>query len=96
MGRKCDIKYKTKPSDIDDLTTIQREMLKIASQYVKLGGRLIYSTCTITQAENIENFEWIKNNLPFKSESIEELLPEKLKGKTGKNGFIQVLPHNGW
>lgn len=93
MGRKCDIKYKTKPSDIDDLTTIQREMLKIASQYVKLGGRLIYSTCTITQAENIENFEWIKNNLPFKSESIEELLPEKLKGKTGKNGFIQVLPH---
>lgn len=93
MGRKCDIKYKTKPSDIDELAKIQREMLKNASQYVKSGGRLIYSTCTITQEENIKNFKWIKDNLPFTSESIEELLPKKLKGKTGKDGFIQVLPN---
>lgn len=93
IGKKCDIKYKTKPDDIDELAAIQKEMLKTVSQYVKPGGRLIYSTCTITQEENIENFKWIKNNLPFVSESIEELLPEKLKKKTGKDGFIQVLPH---
>lgn len=93
MSKKCDIKYKTKPDDVKELALLQREMLKVASQYVKVGGKLVYSTCTVTPEENMENFQWIKENLPFKSESIEEFLPEKLKNKTGKDGFIQVLPN---
>ncbi len=92
-GKKCDIKYKTKHSDIKALAALQKKILSVAGQYVKPGGRLVYSTCTITPEENIENFQWIKNNLPFVSESIEEVLPKILKNNTGKDGFIQVLPH---
>lgn len=92
-GKKCDIKYKTKPDDIKALVALQKEILSVAGQYVKSGGRLIYSTCTITAEENIENFQWIKNNLPFVSESIEEFLPKTLRDNTGKDGFIQILPH---
>jgi len=92
-GKKCDIKYKTKPGDIEALAALQREILGVAAKYVKPGGRLVYSTCTITQEENINNYKWICENLPFVSEDIEEVLPLCLRGKTGHNGYIQVLPH---
>lgn len=91
-GKKCDIKYKTKPGDIEELAALQRDILEIAGRYVKPGGRLIYSTCTVTQEENLENLKWITDKLPFINESIEEVLPECLKGKTGRDGYIQVLP----
>lgn len=92
-GKKCDIKYKTRPGDIGTLAALQREILAVAAKYVKPGGRLIYSTCTITQEENMDNFRWICENLPFGSEDIEEVLPLCLKGNTGHDGYIQVLPH---
>lgn len=92
-GKKCDIKYKTQPGDIKTLAAMQREILNVAAKYVKPGGRLVYSTCTITQEENIGNFKWICENLPFESEDIEDVLPLCLKGKTGHSGYIQVLPH---
>ena len=90
--QKCDIKYKTKPGDIKELAALQRDILEISGRYVKPGGRLIYSTCTVTQEENLENLKWITDRLPFVNESIEEVLPECLKGKTGRDGYIQVLP----
>lgn len=92
-GKKCDIKYKTKPGDIEALAALQREILGVAARYVKPGGRLVYSTCTITHEENINNSRWICENLPFGSEDIEEVLPLCLRGKTGHSGYIQVLPH---
>ena len=92
-GKKCDIKYKTKPGDIETLADLQREILSAAAKYVKPGGRLVYSTCTMTQEENMDNSRWICENLPFGSEDIEDALPLCLKGNTGHNGYIQVLPH---
>lgn len=92
-GRKCDIKYKTKPSDINELAILQRKILENATRYIKPGGRLVYSTCTVTHEENTGNYRWICDNLPFENEDIEEVLPECLKGMTGNNGYIQVLPH---
>jgi len=92
-GKKCDIKYKTKPGDIETLAALQREILSAAAKYVKPGGRLVYSTCTMTQEENMDNSRWICENLPFGSEDIEDALPLCLKGNTGHNGYIQVLPH---
>lgn len=92
ISKKCDIKYKTKPEDIPSLSKIQRNILRVAANYVKSGGRLIFSTCTIVQEENLENVRWIEKNLPFSLVSIEEKLPEKLRGQTGSDGYLQVLP----
>lgn len=92
IGKKCDIKYKTKKEDIDALAQIQRQILKVVSTYVKKGGRLLFSTCTIAARENEENVAWIEENLPFHLISIEENLPDVLKGKTGDKGYLQVLP----
>ena len=58
MGRKTDIKYKLNPAKIQELAGLQREILEQASTYVKPGGTLIYSTCTIGKEENQDNVEW--------------------------------------
>lgn len=92
IGKKCDIKYKTTKEDIEALADIQRQILKVVSAYVKKGGRLLFSTCTIAAKENEENVAWIEKNLPFHLVSIEENLPDSLKGKTGDKGYLQVLP----
>ncbi len=92
IGGKCDIKYKTKPEDIMSLAKKQRKILSVVSRYVKPGGMLIYSTCTMAQEENEQNVSWILDTLPFHAVSLEEKLPEILKGKTGEKGYIQILP----
>lgn len=92
LGGKCDIKYHTKWKDVQALAKLQREILQIVSSYVKPGGVLLYSTCTIGSEENQKNVEWIQNHLPFYSESIEDSLPESLQGRTGTKGYLQILP----
>lgn len=52
IGSKPDIKYRINKQAIQDLNQIQSQILKQAAQYVKPGGVLFYSTCTITAAEN--------------------------------------------
>ena len=53
IRRKPEIKYKEK-AELKDLPNIQKTILDNASKYVKVGGTLIYSTCTIQDNENIE------------------------------------------
>lgn len=53
IGKKPDIKYKDL-SDVDKLPEIQYDVLCGASRYVKDGGVLVYSTCTLNPAENFE------------------------------------------
>ena len=51
IGKKPEIKYK-KLDDIKELLPIQRKILETTSNYVKKGGRLVYSTCSINPNEN--------------------------------------------
>lgn len=50
IRRKPEIKYK-EPSDFDRLPEIQYDILKTSAEYVKVGGTLVYSTCTLSRAE---------------------------------------------
>lgn len=92
MGKKCDIKYHTTQDSIADLCSLQREILEVVGRYVRPGGTMIYSTCTLGRRENQEQVDWIRKHLPFQSVSIETELPQALQGRTGKEGFVQVLP----
>ena len=51
IRRKPEIKYKSE-AELSDLPDIQYAILDNASEYVKKGGRMIYSTCTLSKAEN--------------------------------------------
>ena len=55
IGRKSDIRYKMTAEKAHDLAVLQQEMLDTVWQYVKRGGKLIYSTCTIHKEENEDN-----------------------------------------
>ena len=91
IGKKPDIKMRLKEEELDSLQTLQREILSVVCRYVKPGGTLIYSTCTINKKENEENADWIAEQLPFKKKEIASLLPEALKKDCVENR-IQLLP----
>lgn len=92
MGKKHDIKYNLEEKVLEELVSLQREILKTAVAYVKPGGVLIFSTCTINPKENEDNYRWLAVQPGFEPEDITSLLPEYLKIETAKEGYIQLLP----
>lgn len=78
MGKKRDIKYHITPEGMESIMMLQKEILNSSWQYVKPGGVLLYSTCTIHRGENEEMVRWITDNLPFEPEDIAPYMPEKL------------------
>ncbi|MCL1998424.1 MAG: 16S rRNA (cytosine(967)-C(5))-methyltransferase RsmB [Turicibacter sp.] len=69
IRKKPDIKYTKKRTDILALVELQRKLLTAAADYVKPGGVLVYSTCTITPEENENNVRWFLENFPFVQDS---------------------------
>ena len=92
MGRKNDIKYQMTEEQLDELVLLQRRILSVIWKYVKPGGQMIFSTCTINQGENVKNVQWIEENTPLRLASIEEYLPKNLKNRTGSQGYLQLIP----
>lgn len=92
IGKKSDIKYNCSMEGINKLRNIQREILTTVQQYVKPGGILLFSTCTITAEENQENADWFAENFPFSYESLTPYLPEELAGTTAEKGYLQLIP----
>ncbi|WP_313187440.1 16S rRNA (cytosine(967)-C(5))-methyltransferase RsmB [Lacrimispora sp.] len=92
IGRKPDIKYRMTPEALDSLAALQRNILSIVQAYVKPGGRLIFSTCTINRKENEENARWFLEHFPFDCISLEGKLGEGLDSAAANREFIQLLP----
>ena len=96
MGKKRDIKYRQSKESLSELAALQKAIVRQAASYVKPGGILLYSTCTINPAENEEMADYICKELGFSPESIEAYLPDMPEKETAKQGYIQLLPqrHN--
>ena len=93
LAKKTDLKYKATKEGADSLAKLQREMLKNVQAYVKDEGKLVYSTCTINPAENMDNVHWFLNEYPeFELIDIHGLLCEELQKDVKENGCIQLLP----
>ena len=92
IGKKTDIKYRTDEDKIQELAVLQKQILHNAASYVKPGGILIYSTCTITSEENQSNVAWFTENYPFVLESLDPYLCEELHSETTAQGWLQLLP----
>lgn len=57
VARKSDIKYHMKSEDMDSCIKIQKQLLDSAVLYLKKGGTLVYSTCTLNKKENEKQIE---------------------------------------
>ena len=65
LGKKPDLRYKSQEA-IDGLPELQGEILKTSAKYLKVGGELVYSTCTLNPKENEEVVElFLRENEDF-------------------------------
>ena len=53
LRRRPDARWRVKPSDVDDLAALQQHLLVAAAELVRPGGVLVYSVCTLTDAETV-------------------------------------------
>ncbi len=101
LKRKPDIKWQKNREDIKEITQIQQQILDNCSQYLKKGGELVYSTCSILKEEN-ENMinEFINNNKEFYIEKINIKENNKIQNKEffekyeNDRGYLQVYQNN--
>lgn len=92
IGKKADIKYKMTEKTQKELAQLQKDILAVVHRYVKPGGTLVYSTCTINAEENIENVRWFLEQYPeFEVRSLEPVLCSELKDSV-EEGCLQLLP----
>lgn len=87
IGRKGDIKYRVTKEDVKDIAALQRKILSVVWQYVKPGGKLLYSTCTLTEEENEKNTAWFLEQFPFHKEEEKTLIP----GIRKTDGFYMTV-----
>ncbi|WP_310605084.1 16S rRNA (cytosine(967)-C(5))-methyltransferase RsmB, partial [Anaerosporobacter sp.] len=97
IGKKNDIKYNITPEKQKELAQLQRDILSVIWQYVKKGGILVYSTCTVNKEENLNNVKWFVDNYDFELQSLENYLPERFVKQEGKdstvaNGYVNFIP----
>lgn len=93
LGRKSDLKYRMTKEGEEELAALQRRILSVVHRYVKPGGRLVYSTCTINRGENEENAAWFAREYPqFAMEEEEQILPG---GKAGDGFYIACFRKEG-
>jgi len=85
---KPDIKLFKQKEDIENLAKLQSQILHVASSYVKIGGSIVYSTCTIFKQENNDVVnDFLAKNKNFVAENIQ------LDFDKTKEGYIQFLPY---
>lgn len=91
IGKKPDIKYNMNPQKQEELVMLQREILKNAVRYVRKGGILCYSTCTVNIHENEEQADYIEHELGMTPVPIEEFCRKRGLLHCSKNR-VQLLP----
>ncbi len=85
---KPDILYNKNPADIDKIKSVQADILDSAKNYVKVGGVLDYSTCTILREENEDNIEeFLSKNKNFVLDKIDTPLVAE------NDGIIKLFPN---
>ncbi len=99
IGRKNDIKYHMNPESMKVLSEQGLVILKHATEYVKKGGRICFSTCTINPAENGDNVRRFLEDLDASMQdgsikgNMFEIIKEKtyLQGIDGSDGFYYCI-----
>jgi 16S rRNA (cytosine967-C5)-methyltransferase len=92
MYRKPELRYSKSMADLDAIAAVQSLILDNASKYVRPGGILIYSTCTVNKAENEYQIkDFLNEHSDFSGAGFTD---STLKRLAGKDDFqIQLLPN---
>lgn len=77
IHKKPDIKWNKENGDFENIISIQKSILENAVKYLKKGGTLVYSTCTINKNENENVVNEFAENHGFKTEFMQTVLPDE-------------------
>jgi len=92
IRKKPEIKWNKTRSDLRQIIPIQREIMENAWMYLKDGGIMIYSTCTLNKEENEENIEWFVNK--HKDCNIKKIFIGKQDNLVyNRNGSLTIMPN---
>ncbi len=94
MRRKPEIKYTKQASDIEALSSLQSQLLDHVASLLKPGGTLVYSTCTLAQAENRDQVKAFLARRP--DFQLSPIGAEEVQGASvlAADGMIEVLPQD--
>lgn len=88
IKRNPDAKWKLKPEFIDNIRTTQQKILAEYADMVKLGGQIVYATCSILPIENTQQVEtFLQQNSSFEMVKQEIISPNQ----SGFDGFYMAL-----
>jgi 16S rRNA (cytosine967-C5)-methyltransferase len=91
LQKKPDIRWQREPKDIERLVETQLTILENASNLVKNGGVIVYSTCTIEPEENIEVVKkFLARHPEFKLDDASRFLPHDV---VNRDGCMETYPH---
>jgi 16S rRNA (cytosine967-C5)-methyltransferase len=91
LQSRPDARWRKTPAQVQELQTLQRRILDAAAVAVRSGGRLVYSTCTISAAENERQMQdFLGANANFR---ICDLRAWQPRLPASVPGFLQTLPH---
>ncbi len=91
MADKPDVKYRVTPESVAELVATQSRLLDAAAPYVKRGGTLVYSTCSVLKDENVRQVEaFLARHPEFELVKLPESIPAEFRQheETG----LQLLP----
>mgnify|MGYP005697166947 FL=1 len=91
LGRKPDIKWRRKNSDVLEMAKKQFDILSHCSKFVKANGIIVYATCSIEPEENWNVVDRFLNLNPnFRLDDVHSLVP---KSWIDERGAMSTLPH---
>ena len=92
IRKKPEIKWNKTRNDLRDVIPVQRDIMENAWKYLRTGGIMIYSTCTLNKEENEENIDWFLST--HKDCNIKKIFVGKQDNLVyNRNGSLTIMPN---
>lgn len=92
LSKRADLRWRREPEDLEYCTELQERLLNSAADKVKKGGRLVYSTCSLEEEENMQQVEkFLEQHDNFELDTVEGFVPDEVLIEEGK--AYQTFPH---
>lgn len=92
LSKRADLRWRRDQDSLDNAVELQAELLDSATEMVKKGGRLVYSTCSLEEEENMEQvMNFLDRHDNFEMQSVEGYVPDEVMVHGGL--AYQTFPH---